>query len=408
MVIDDALLPPLSELLGPGARAVVATAVEAAGGRLVQLERRQVLYRPGRSASVRYAATVAWGGAAPVGETFVAIVDADGPPAGTLVLTAGDLAVGLFRYPDDPGLPGLRPAVIAPEVAGRLGVAPDRVALDLKTYRPGRRAVVRVQITGVAPEQAVERYLKVVPPAELGPLVGRLATFGGHVRVPEVLGTWPQDGTVVLAALSGRTVREVLLAGERSELDALPDGDEIVDLLDRLPDPTDTSVQAPAGGPLSRAAGHAALLQTVLPAERDRLASLVDRLGGPAEGGPIVSVHGDLHEAQMLVTDGRVGGILDLDGAGPGRRVDDLGTLLGHLVALGDSVPRRRGAIERWRARLQPAFERAVDPADLRRTTAAALVGLATGPFRVQQRRWQRRVRRRIAAAEQWAAQAGA
>jgi hypothetical protein len=407
VAIHDALLPALSELLGVGARAVVATAVKAAGGRLVHLERRQVLYRPGRRASIRYAATVAWGGAAPVGETFVAIVDADGPPAGTLVLTAGDLAVGLFRYPDDPALPGLRPAVIGQEVADRLGVAPERVALELKTYRPGRRAVVRVRVAGDGLAPVVERYLKVVPPAELGPLVDRIAAFGGHVRVPEVLATWPEAGTAVLAALPGRTVREVLLAGEPSELAALPDGDELIDLLDLLPAPVEGSGEASAGGPLSRAAGHAALLQSVLPTERDRLVSLVERLGRPADDGPLVAVHGDLHEAQLLVADGRVGGVLDLDDAGPGHRVDDLGTLLGHLVALGDSVPRRRGAIERWRARLQPAFERVVDPGELRRTTAAVLVGLATGPFRVQQPRWQRGVRRRIAAAEQWAAWAG-
>ena len=120
-----------------------------------------------------------------------------------------------------------------------------------------------------------------------------------------------------------------------------------------------------------------------------------------------MTIHGDLHEAQVVVEGGQVAGMLDVDGAGSGRRVHDLATMLGHLVALGDAVPRRRPAIDRWRGRLEPAFERAVDPVELRRTTAAALVGLATGPFRVQAPAWRGQVRRRIASAEAWAAAAG-
>jgi hypothetical protein len=409
MAIRDDVLPALTELLGTGARDVVAAAVTAAGGELIGLTRRQVLYRPGRRASVRYAATVRWGGGPPVGETLVAIVDMDGPPPGTLIVTAGDLSVGLFRYPDDPALPGLRPAVLVPEVAARLGVADDRVSLAVRTYRPGRRAVVQVRISdpggGASP---LERYLKIVPPVELGTLVDRIAALDGHLPVPEVLATWPEEGTVVLAALRGRTVREVLISGDRREVDALPDGRGILDLLDRMPPPAEEAGDPVGGGPRSRVSGHAGLLAAVMPDERDRLASLAERLGGPSDTGPIVSTHGDLHEAQMLVTGGRVNGILDVDGSGPGRRVHDLGTLLGHVVALGESVPRRRAVIEDWRARLEPAFERAVGADELRLTTAAALVGMATGPFRVQQPAWRRRVRRRIEAAESWAASAGA
>jgi hypothetical protein len=406
VAIRDDLLPALTELLGPGARAIVATAVEAAGGRLERLDRRQVLYRPGRRASVRYAATVRWAGGEPVGESFVAIVDVNGPPAGTLVLAAGDMAVGLFRYPYDPALPGLRPAVLVAEVAARFDVPAHRLSLDVRTYRPGRRAVVRARIAANASGRVEDRYLKVVPPAELGPLVDRLAGLAGHLAVPEVLATWPDEGTAVLAALPGRTVRDVLLAGEPRDVDALPDGHAIVDLLDRMPAPSGPAVPPADIGPLGRAAGHAALLAAVMPRERDRLDALVGRLGSPTDDRPVVAVHGDLHEAQLLVVDGRIDGILDVDGAGPGRRVDDLGTLLGHLVALGHAIPSRRAAVDSWRARLEPAFDRAVDRGELRRTTAAALIGLATGPFRVQQPRWREAARRRIAAAEAWAAAA--
>ena len=408
MVIRDELLPALTTLVGAGARDVVGAAVRAAGGELATLRRREVLYRPGRRAVVRYAATVRWAGGPAVTETLVAIVDVDGPPAGTLVVSAGALVVGILRYPEDPALPGLRSAVSAPVVAARLGVPIEEVTLDVRTYRPGRRAVVHVRV-GESGQGAAgfERYLKVVPPDELASLIERMAALDGHVPVPEVVATWPDDGTIVLAALAGRTVREVLLSGDRAAVDELPDGGVLVDLLDRMRVPDVGPTGSVSHGPLARAAGHAGLLAAVMPDEREHLEELVGRLRGPTGTGPVVATHGDLHEAQLLVEGSRVVGLLDVDGAGPGRRVYDLATLLGHLVALGDAVPSRRAAIDRWRGRLQPAFDRDVDPVELRRTTAAALVGLATGPFRVQAPAWRRQVRRRIASAEAWAALAG-
>ena len=407
MAIRDELLPALAVLLGAGAGGVVGAAVRAAGGELATLRRREVLYRPGRRAVVRYDATVRWAGGPTVPETLLAVADVDGPPAGTLVVSAGDLAVGLLRYPADPALPGLRSAVSAPAVAARLGVPAEAVTLDVRSYRPGRRAVVRVRVRGDG-GVGFERYLKVVPPGELASIVDRLAALDAHVPVPEVVATWPEDGTILLAALTGRTAREVLLDGDRGAVDGLPDGAAILALLDRMPARAALPTAHVSGGPLARAAGHAGLLAAVMPGERARLAELVERLGGRAGTGRVVATHGDLHEAQLLVDGCRVAGILDVDGAGPGRRVNDLATLLGHLVALGDSVPHRRAAIDRWRGRLEPAFERAVDPVELRRTTAAALVGLATGPFRVQAPAWRRQVRRRIASAEAWATAAGA
>ena len=407
MAIRDELLPALTWLLGAGARDIVGAAVRAAGGELATLQRREVLYRPGRRASIRYAATVRWAGGPATAETLVAIVDVDGPPAGTLVVSAGDLAVGILRYPADSALPGLRAAVSAPVVAARLGVPCEAVTLDVRSYRPGRRAVVRVRVGERGQNAAAfERYLKIVPPDELALLLDRLAALDGHVPVPQVVATWPDDGIVVLASLDGQTVREVLLTGDHAAVDRLPDGDALVDLLDRLPAPAG-STGSVSHGPLARAAAHAALLSTVMPGERERLEVLIGRLGGPAGTGPVVTTHGDLHEAQLLVEGSQVVGVLDVDGAGPGRRVHDLATLLGHLVALGDAVPHRLATIDRWRGRLQPAFDRAVDPAELRRTTSAALVGLATGPFRVQAPAWRRQVRRRIGSAETWATLAG-
>jgi hypothetical protein len=47
------------------------------------------------------------------------------------------------------------------------------------------------------------------------------------------------------------------------------------------------------------------------------------------------------------------------------------------------------------------------DPVDLDLVTAGALVGLATGPFRVQQPGWRHEIRRRIGLAERLVRHAG-
>lgn len=400
-MVRDQLLPALEILLGPGAGDALQAAVAAAGGRIVALSRQQVLYRPGEQASVRYLAEVRWGGAAPVPETLVAVTTVDGPPEGTLVVAAGELAVGIFRYPNDPGLPGLPIATSPTAVADRLGVGSPALELAVRTYRPGRRAVVRVRDESPAGGH-VDRYLKVVPPAEAAELQDGLVELRRHLPVPLVAASWPELGIVALEALPGRTIREVLLAGGRADVARLPDGRAILGLLDRFPRP---APEAPRRrGPILRAAGHAGLLAAVLPAEAARLADLVGCLGDPPSGRPEAAVHGDLHEAQVLVEGAAIAGILDLDDTGRGHRVDDLATMLGHLQTLAVAIPARRDRIRRYAASLRPGFEAAVDPDELRRSTAAMILGLATGPFRVQQRAWRRRTLARIALAEAYLA----
>jgi aminoglycoside phosphotransferase (APT) family kinase protein len=50
-------------------------------------------------------------------------------------------------------------------------------------------------------------------------------------------------------------------------------------------------------------------------------------------------VHGDLHDAQVLLTDGAITGLLDVDGAGPGLMAEDAGNLVAHLEVLADLHP---------------------------------------------------------------------
>jgi len=334
----------------------------------------------------------------------VAVTTVDGPPDGTLELTAGPLAVGLFRYPHDPVLPGLPVATFADRLEAWLayGSVPD---LRVRSYRPTRRAVVHARWSP-AGGATLERYVKCVPPGDHARVADWLTRLRPAVPAPVIAAADAGLGLLALEALPGRTIRDVLLRGTAAEVDRLPDGRAILDLLDRLPAPSPGHDRR-RPGPIDRAGSHAALLAAVLPRSAVRVRTLVADLERQATGaGPEILVHGDLYDAQILVDRDGISGLLDLDDAGSGQRVDDLATFLAHLDALAEATPRRRRAMERYAARVRPAFELAAGPGPLYASTAAALVGLATGPFRVQQSDWPARTERRLALAERWSAQA--
>jgi aminoglycoside phosphotransferase (APT) family kinase protein len=140
------------------------------------------------------------------------------------------------------------------------------------------------------------------------------------------------------------------------------------------------------------------------PADRDRVQALAAALGSVDTGRhPVVPVHGDFYEGQLLAADGQVTGLIDVDTAGRGHRIDEWATLLAHLSVLALHMA-RPGPVRRYGAALLAATE-AVHPREqLRPRIAAAVLGLATGPFRVQQDRWAEHTRARIGLAEQWLA----
>jgi aminoglycoside phosphotransferase (APT) family kinase protein len=101
----------------------------------------------------------------------------------------------------------------------------------------------------------------------------------------------------------------------------------------------------------------------------------------------VVPVHGDFHEGQLFAENGRVTAVLDIDAAGPGERSNEWATLLAHLSALALDTTGRETSAGYADAILAHA-ERRVTAIQLRHRTAAALLGLATGPFRLQHPQW--------------------
>jgi hypothetical protein len=275
----------------------------------------------------------------------------------------------------------------------QIGLGDGPVELRLRAYRPRRRAVVEAVGSGG------RLFLKVVRPARVEELHRRhrLLVDAG-VPAPSSLGYTP-DGLLVLQAVPGQSLRQALRRGGVP----LPAGAAVLDLLDRLP--AQLAEGAPRRSWSDRAAYYAAVVAAALPAQAGRASQLAAALVGPGTGwagpGPLVPVHGDLYENQLFVHGGRITGLLDVDTAGPGDRLDDLACLLGHLSVLTQTGP-RSGEVGRLGARYLAAFEAVADPVELRHRVAAVVLSLATGPHRVQERGWPVATRRRLGLVEQW------
>lgn len=393
---DDPAARDVAMLTGVPAGDMLRTAARTAGGELVRWRARQV-QTSGRGAVATYAVTVRWADGRTSDELLAACTG--DLPSDALVLDDGDRKVAVWRFPRDPALPGLAAAADEESVAALfadLGLGSGPVRLAVRAYRPLRRAVI--EATGPAGRV----FIKAVRPDRVEALHRRhrqLVACG--VPAPHSFG-WTTDGLLVLQALPGRTLRDAL----RSGTTALPDGDEIVALLDRLP------TELVDGGRrrtwLDKIDFYANAVSSILPEQRRRVTRLAESIRAEAGTGTEVTTHGDLYESQLLVHDGRVCGLLDIDTARPGDRLDDLGCLIGHLSALAHLEPANAQAINRIGNLYLARFDRSVDRADLRYRAAAVVVSLVPGPHRVQQPRWAHASSGLLSVAESWVALARA
>lgn len=411
-----------SELLtGPGAGGLLRSAVGNSGGVLHSWQLDHVDHRPGRSTKALYRTMVAWpeldgpqapareelfGASAHIGEREKNLYVAEQ----TLVMTDGDINVRVWRYPHDPWLPML-PLVCYPDVVGRtlhdLGVTlgPDPttpIAIDVVSYRPGRRAVLRASQDGHAV------FLKVMQPHRSEEIVDRhQRLLAAGVPVPAVIAH--HNGLVVLEELPGRPLARAVI----DEGVAACTAEDLVALLDRLPasmytvqlrPPWTDSVDFYAGIVSSSVPALGPRLDALVRTIRDGLAALEQRL----DMRPHDVVHGDFYEAQVFVAGGKVVGVLDIDTVGPGRRADDLACLLAHLSVLADygnagridraMQERVEEAIRTWHT----TFSDRVDPTELALRSAGVVLSLATGPHRQQEASWEAATEAIVRVAEEW------
>jgi len=396
--VPDAPARPdaLGLLTGPDAADLLSAALATAGGELVSWRARQVDHRPGASTTVSYRARVHWSDGER-DETLGAstgLRDVSACPPGVIALSDGEHQVAVWRFPLDPGLPGLAAACDPTSVSALLtsfGVPEQPVRLRVRAYRPRRRAVVEAW----TPDAHL--FVKVLRPSKVAELHQRHRVLrDAGVPVPRSLG-WSDDGMLVLQALHGDSLRQRLRDGDEQ----VPSGADLLTLLDRIPAGV---AELPRRAPWAENAVHyAGVVAEALPAEAERATQLGARIRAALDPEPAGEpTHGDLYESQLLLTGKRITGLLDVDTTGPGRRADDLACLLAHLSVLAQMEPAHRASTHGIGARWLRAFDRQCDPADLRHRIAGVVMSLATGPHRVQERDWQVNTSRRLELVERW------
>ena len=274
--------------------------------------------------------------AAGVTATVLTFIDTDVTTADASSVLTTDPATGrplaVWAYPADPMLPALAGVTYPDRVArslAELGVAVSSPTLSVAAYRPGKRAVIRLD------SAEATLFLKVVRPDRVGPIVALHEAFRAQgLPVPAVLAS-RADGLLVLERVPGVAAgqRVVELADDPRFVD------EVVDLGRR------TARVAAAGraqsDALDHGAWHRSTLTSSLPDQATAIAGLYDeieRRRASWSADPQVVIHGDLHLEQLFVHPAepwRVTGLLDIDTAGLGHPARDAAALVAHLVVTG-------------------------------------------------------------------------
>lgn len=399
----------LDLLSGPGAAEMLRLAVagdgesgdtRAAGvphtGHLSRwhAEVASVHHRPGAGVSIVYRVQYAVGETR-VKEHLVASTVSLPPTPGVAVLHHDDQAVRVWRRADDPFLPGLSACLDVGEVARWLREdPPDPGARShLLSYRPTRRAVIRY----VSGQRTC--YLKVLPEAKVTRLERRHEMLAaGGVPAPHVLGR-PHPTVLMLAASRGRPLAEAI-ATARSHPEDLPDPQEILAWLDRLPaEVLDLTRRASW---VDRIDFHAAAARSALPDQHTRIDAVEQAVRDALARRPrppTVPTHGDFYEANIFTDGPRVSGVIDLDSLGPGAREDDLATLLGHMVVLRRLAPTTYPHTDELTREWFWALAGTCDAVALAARTAGVVLSLVAGTSREQGMG-------RLVAAEEWAGRA--
>jgi len=240
----------------------------------------------------------------------------------------------VWLYPNDPALPALSAAVFSEAAAvllKRLGLPHDDLEVNVTAYRPGKRAVVRM----VTPTSTV--FLKVVKPRVAESLCNRHASWqSAGVPVPRAI-AWAPDGLVALDILPGIEAIEVVprLALDDSFVLAV---EALMQSIARVPsdDKARTSLVRRLDWYAAALDAHAPSYQREVAQVRALISARFDRAFPAPE---LVTVHGDLHLAQVFVDPAaphRISGVLDIDTAGLGDPADDAAALWAHLIVTSE------------------------------------------------------------------------
>ena len=280
-----------------------------------RLRLRQLSYNPGRRAIVTGVAEWPW--AEFVTQDPFAIELARGQPA------------RLFRYPEDPYLPGLTSAASAVAASRMLNryvfAAPvQRVRVDVVRYRPSGHAVLRHRLG------RVRFYVRVMRPERVSRLMAaaELVAQSGFA-LPRLAGCWTEGGVVWLSEIPGKNVRKLIRKGHR--LDPEP----ILDNLARL---WDTPYAANGRRPFNLRGAYRRARRVFRQVLRDRDGPHLTLKRATAALDPFVKswqpsgvAHNDFYDDQLIrIPDGRLA-LVDFEEAGLGDPLLDVGNFLAHM-----------------------------------------------------------------------------
>lgn len=308
----------------------------------------------------------------------------DNPPAvpgeGVLRMQSAEgEQIDVWLYPNDPALPALSAAVFSEAAAvllRRLGLPHDDLEVHVTAYRPGKRAVVRMS----TPTSTV--FLKVVKPRVAESLCNRHAAWqSAGVPVPRAI-AWAPDGLVALDTLPGVEAIEVV---PRLAIDDsfVLEVEGLMESIAFLP-----SEDAARTSLVRRLDWYAAALDAHAPSYQREVAQVRALISARFDAAPppprLVTIHGDLHLAQVFVDPAAphpILGVLDIDTAGLGDPADDSAALWAHLIVTSeyrvlagdqDFADSARMLAARFRAR----WQREADPGFADRAAAIAATHL--------------------------------
>ena len=303
----------------------------------------------------------------------------------------------LFRYPDDPFLPGLAVAASPIEahklLAKHLPISPHRVLVEPVRYRPGTRAVLRhVVHWGPSRKTRTTLFARVMPPARLPRLLAAAALPDrSGFSLPPIVGSWSEGGVVWMSEVPGETLRERIRSG------TAPEPDRVLDALVPL---WETPLKADEGQSLDVAGGYRSterLLTHVLEHREAALQALSEVTGvlGPFAKAwhPSTLAHNDFHDDQVLITPAGHLALVDFEEVGPGDAQFDVANLLAHLHWMA-RFGRSPKACEAYRAGIRSAALQRFgwDARELDVREAYGIFRLTSNPVRQMRRDWASRV----------------
>ncbi len=229
----------------------------------------------------------------------------------------------IWRHPLDPRLPALRTAVDPERLQriARAGGTPGGIEARVLSYRPGRRAVVRLT------QHGTHLFVKVVRPGEAEDLAAiHRACRDAGVPAPEVVHWAPSGVIVVRDAVGTAGPRAAATMPVEALLDAV---DELRERLQGV-----RTHRIARASVATRLEWHVDRLAAALPERERAVRELLPWLvANTRRIGPPRVIHGDLHIGQLFFADGAVSSVIDVDTAGLGDPRDDPAAFIGHAAA---------------------------------------------------------------------------